>query len=131
MLLQSLRLFPPLLWLTISLRTSPYPQLPLKRIKRTVLSLLLLPFRQRSRHPPLLWGLPHPHREIFREFVHVFLLLPLVLVTVRRHCLIVPPVIKFHVVQICNFVLSQSLADRASLFVILFFLNKSLICVIP
>ena len=129
--LRSLRLFPPLLWLTTSPKTSLYSPLPLRRIKRTVLYLLLLPFCQRSRHPPLLRRLPHPHREIFRELVHMFLLLPLVLVVVRRHCLIVPPVIKFHVVQVFNFVLSKSPADRASLFVILFFLNKSLICVIP
>ena len=66
-----------------------------------------------------------------RELVHVFLLLPLVLVTVRRHCLIIPPMFKFHVAQVFSFVLSQSPADRASLFVILFLLNKSLIHVIP
>ena len=86
---------PPLLWLTTSPKMSPYPPLPLRRIKRTVLSLLLLPFRQRSQCPPLLRRLPHPHREIFRELIHVFLLLPLVLVAIRRYCLIVPPVIKF------------------------------------
>ena len=61
----------------------------------------------------------------------MFLPLPLVLVGVRRHCLIIPLKIKFHVVQGFSFALSQSLADRASLFVILFFPNKSLIRVIP
>ena len=45
--LQSLRLFPPLLWLMTSPKTSFYPPLPLRRIKRTVLSLLLLPFHKK------------------------------------------------------------------------------------
>ena len=78
---------------------------------------------QKIRHLPPLQRLPHPHQDIFRELVHGFLLLPLVLVAVRRHCLIVPSVFKFHVAQVLSSVLSQSPAERASLFVILFLLN--------
>ena len=115
--LRSPRLFPLLLWLMTSLKTSLYPPLPLRRMKRTMLSLLLLPFRIRSRLPPPLRRLPHPHQGISRGLIHVSILLPPVLVIARRHCLIILPVFRFHVVQVFNFVLSQSPADRAFLLV--------------